>query len=254
MSKSFILSSAAALFLVGCASTAPTSQSPVGSGNGATTADRVSAATAGSSAWMALGTEPFWNVEVTQARINYTDADGRRMVVANPGGQAMSNGKRYVTSEIVIQTTLRPCSDGMSDRVYAETVHVEAGGRSLHGCGGAVLPPTSLVDTSWRIISINGEPIPPNGDRAATINFLDGRTNASVGCNSMNGAYSSTTTSVTIDPMIQTEMMCQGGNIMAHEAKLARILNGTLALQFNAREQLTLSAPNGDNVVLQRSH
>jgi heat shock protein HslJ len=254
MPKSFLLCGAVGLLVAGCVSTPPATQPPVGSGSGLTTADRVSAATAASAAWMALGTEPFWNVEVTQTRINYADADGRQIAVANPGAQPAAAGKTYTTNEIVIAITPQPCSDGMSDRIYADTVRVEAAGRSLQGCGGAVLPPTTLTNTNWRIVSIDGQVLPTSADRPASMRFTDNRVTASVGCNSMSGQYTSANNQLTVAEVAQTEMMCQGDNIMAREAHLSRLLQGPLSVHFNAREQLVLTAPNGGNVVLQRAH
>lgn len=90
-------------------------------------------------AYFALGTEPFWNVEITASRILYHDAAGQRLSVANPGPRASFNGERYVTEQLTVDVTHVPCSDGMSDRRYADSVLVQVNGRDLRGCGGAVL-------------------------------------------------------------------------------------------------------------------
>ena len=96
-------------------------------------------------AYLALGTEPFWSVEITDGRMAYNDADNRSVRVANPGARPSFNGRRYVSPRMTVDITATPCSDGMSDRRYADTVLVAVDGRYLRGCGGRVLPPEQLT-------------------------------------------------------------------------------------------------------------
>lgn len=90
-------------------------------------------------AYRALGTEPFWSVTLGGGRLRYDDPEGRVIDAAAPAARPSFNGERYVTPRLTLDITHSPCSDGMSDRTYPDTVLVIADGRELRGCGG---PPT----------------------------------------------------------------------------------------------------------------
>ena len=80
-------------------------------------------------AYMALGTEPGWTLEITPARLAYNgDYGATRIAVANPGARPSFNGERYVTDRLTVDVTHSACSDGMSDRRYRDTVTVTADG------------------------------------------------------------------------------------------------------------------------------
>lgn len=190
-------------------------------------------------AWFALGTEPFWNVEITAARILYHDADGRRITVANPGARASLNGERYVTEQLTIDVTHGACQDGMSERLYADTVTVEAAGRHLRGCGGRVLPPSHLDGTSWRIIIIEGAPPVPGRD-AAELRFAGNRISGTVGCNQLSGIFTSDGVRLTVSQLTSTRMACEPA-LMAQESRLIALLGQSLAMRVDARGRLILT-------------
>jgi uncharacterized membrane protein len=88
----------------------------------------------------ALGTEPFWAVEVT---------DGTRLVLKRPDhpdamfeapGATISPGRAVWTARAADARTMTltlfvsDCSDGMSDRRYPMTAEVELNGETLRGC------------------------------------------------------------------------------------------------------------------------
>src|SRR3546814_4452073 len=65
-------------------------------------------------AYMALGTEPGWTLEITPDRLNYDGDYGEtKIVVANPGARPSVNGERYVTDRLAVDVTHAECSDGM---------------------------------------------------------------------------------------------------------------------------------------------
>lgn len=205
-------------------------------------------------AWFALGTEPFWNVEITAARIVYHDADGRRISVVNPGARPSLNGERYVTPQITVDVTRGTCGDGMSERSYGDTVIVEAGGRTLHGCGGRVLPPTHLDGTSWRILSIEGA-APFAGHRPASLQFAGNRISGGIGCNNLSGAFTSDGNRLTVTQLVSTRMACESA-LMAQEARLIALLGQSLAMRFDGRGRMTLIGGTNANpdaqIVLER--
>jgi len=87
----------------------------------------------------ALGTEPFWGVEIRSDEIVFTGVDRPEFRAPNPGARlqgavAIIAARDAAGLELVI--TLRPdqCSDGMSDFVYPLGAEVVFGGETLRGC------------------------------------------------------------------------------------------------------------------------
>jgi len=100
----------------------------------------------------ALGTEPFWSVEITQDALIYTRVDQPAQRAPNRGATVQGTVATYVTTtdlnealNLVLIAT--ECSDGMSDRVYPLTVKVEIGDDELNGCAAAsstlTVPPSA---------------------------------------------------------------------------------------------------------------
>jgi len=140
-------------------------------------------------AYMALGTEPGWTLEITPSRLNYDGDYGEtKIMVPNPGAKPSFNGERYVTERLTVDITHAGCSDGMSDRRYRDTVTVTADGKTVKGCGGKILPPTGLAGTNWTFVSIGGTPVV--ADRPTALQFDGDRLSGSAGCNRFSGTYS----------------------------------------------------------------
>ena len=110
--------------------------------------------------YRAVGTEPFWNVTIEGGQMRYERIGERGFSVPAPTPRTSFNGHRYETPRLTLDITHVQCSDGMSDRVYADRVMVTVGGEILRGCGGAILPPADLAGSSWRIVAIDGEAVP----------------------------------------------------------------------------------------------
>lgn len=98
----------------------------------------------------ALGTEPFWSVEISQDALIYTRVDQPTQRAPNRGATVQGTVATYVTTtdlnealNVVLIAT--ECSDGMSDRVYPLTVKVEIGDDELTGCAAAT---STLVSPS----------------------------------------------------------------------------------------------------------
>ena len=90
----------------------------------------------------ALGTEPFWSVELTGTELVYTTPEppAQRAPQPDPVVQGTTATWEAETAE---GTTLRviliatECSDGMSDRTYPLTALVKVGDRDLTGCAAS---------------------------------------------------------------------------------------------------------------------
>ena len=90
----------------------------------------------------ALGTEPFWSVEITPDGLIYTRMDQPTQRAPNRGATVQGTVATYATStdlntamNVVLIAT--ECSDGMSDRTYPLTARVEIGDDTLSGCAAS---------------------------------------------------------------------------------------------------------------------
>lgn len=189
-----------------------------------------SAAAQPSAPYRAVGTEPFWSVTIDRGRMTYDDPEGRRVSVRTPRARPMRLGRRYETPRLSV-TILRgqECSDGMSDRRYADRVRVHVDGRRLEGCGGAVLAPATLANTSWEMVSINGRAVP--GGERYRVEFGTDRISGKAGCNSFGGAYRVGRDGFQAGPLAMTRMACPGP-AMEHEQAFARLLAGRVRLLY----------------------
>lgn len=182
---------------------------------------------AGPARYRALGTEPFWSVTLTNGRMRYDDPAGKVIDVPAPTARPSFNGERYVSDRLTLDITHTPCSDGMSDRRYPDTVLVIADGRELKGCGMPADDGDALVGQEWRVNAIDGAT--PPGPRPAMLNFAEGRISGTTGCNRVMGSYSLTGDRLTLDGVATTRMACPGA-AMEQEARITQILRGPLTV------------------------
>lgn len=202
-------------------------------------------------AYMALGTEPGWTLEVTRERLNYAGDYGETRIVApNPGARATAGGETYATDRLSVEVVRGECSDGMSDRRYADTVTVIADGKTVTGCGGAVLPPGDLAGTSWTFVSIAG--IAVASDRPTSLMFEADRLSGSAGCNRFSGGYSIIDRTLTAGPLTATEMACPGAG-MTQENAFFDLMRGSVRLSFPSDGTLKITGAHGKTAVLKRA-
>lgn len=93
----------------------------------------------GESTYRAIGTEPFWDLEIGRDLI-FTDR-GNNVSVSQPAPQPIQGtaGPIYRTDRLEVNIVHRQCSDGMSDRSYPDTVDVRVDGRQRYrGCGAPI--------------------------------------------------------------------------------------------------------------------
>lgn len=200
-------------------------------------------------AYMALGTEPGWTLEITDARLNYTgDYGATRIAVSNPGGSLDPNFRSYTTDRLKITIVHRICSDGMSDRRYADTVRVVADGKTVQGCGGKVLPPDTLAGSSWTFVSIGG--IAVTRDRPTSLQFNGDQMSGSAGCNHFSARYTATGSTLSAGPLTATEMACPG---MELEQTFFKLMATTVNLVFADDGTLILTGSGDRTAVLRRA-
>jgi uncharacterized membrane protein len=191
--------------------------------------------------YRALGTEPFWSVTVAAGRMTFESPDGPPVSMPAPPPRATANGRRYETSRLTMDVARGECSDGMSDRRYADTVTVRMDGRTLNGCGGEILPPASLADTSWSIVEIDGTPV---GGEAYHLHFTADRLSGQAGCNRFSGTYERTDGTLAAGPIMATRMACPGPR-MEHERRVLELLAGMVRIEHPDGDTLLLSGSGG---------
>ncbi len=201
--------------------------------------------------YMALGTEPGWTLRITPSRLEYDGDYGEtKIAVPNPGAKPGVNGERYVTGRLTVDVTHGECSDGMSDRRYADTVTVVADGKTVKGCGGGILPPADLAGTSWTFVSIGGTPVAT--DRPTSLQFDGGRMSGSAGCNRFSGGYAVDGTTLKAGPLMATEMACPGAG-MTQEAAFFALMAAPVGLTFADDGTLILTGGEGRTAILRRA-
>ena len=192
-------------------------------------------------AYRAIGTEPFWSVTIDNGQMVYDSPDGPKLTVPAPAPRTSFNGHRYETPRLIVDVTHGQCSDGMSDRVYADTVRVNVDGRELKGCGGAVTETMGLAGTNWSISAIDGEAV---SEEDYFLNFAGDRLNGKAGCNSFSGNYQLSDFSLSTGPLAVTRMACPGER-MAHEAKALAALQGPVRIEQKSGDTLLLRSEGG---------
>lgn len=199
--------------------------------------------------YRALGTEPFWSVTIADGRMRYERAGERGFTVPAPEPRTSFNGHRYQTARLTLDITHLQCSDGMSDRVYADTVMAMVDGETLRGCGGAILPPANLAGTSWSIVAIDGDAVPQTP--AYFLNFEGRRLGGKAGCNGFGGPYEVTGRTLVPGAIAATRMACPR-SAMDHERRALAILQGPIQLDFRGGDTLILRGQAG-TITLRRS-
>src|SRR5690606_23169097 len=120
--------------------------------------------------YRAAGTEPFWGLTIGQRTMRFEAPSRQPVEVATPKVIHGFAGVMYKTRRVDVNILHRPCSDGMSDRRYPDSVTVTVDGRRFEGCGGLpAIAATTPVTGDWRIVSIGGKA--PVRGTTMTLNF-----------------------------------------------------------------------------------
>lgn len=90
----------------------------------------------------ALGTEPFWAVELTGTEMVYSGVDRPEQRVPQPkaviqGTTATFEGVTGAGATLSVMLAATECSDGMSDRTYPLSAIVRIGDETLTGCAAS---------------------------------------------------------------------------------------------------------------------
>ncbi|HEV2818826.1 MAG TPA: hypothetical protein VGW40_16585 [Allosphingosinicella sp.] len=86
--------------------------------------------------YRAHGTEPFWALTIAGGQMIYQPMEGPSVTEALPARAPIADGYLYAGNRLTVEVSHRPCSNGMSDETFADTVRVTVAGQILNGCGG----------------------------------------------------------------------------------------------------------------------
>ena len=183
---------------------------------------------AGPVLYKAVGTEPGWSLTVRPARMDYAGDYGQvNLAEPTPPDFKATHGT-FRSGKLQVTISPGPCSDGMSDLTYRQTVRVTADGRTVSGCGGGTIASNTLAGTNWIVVAINGNPAPAGP--TYYVRFGDKDISAKFGCNSIGGQYRANGDHLNIGNLIGTQMAC-GEPAMSLER------DGTIALRGNVRAE-----------------
>lgn len=203
--------------------------------------------------YRASGTEPFWSLSIGAKTMRF-EAPGRP-TVAVPTPKVIHGfaGEIWQTRRINVNTNHRPCSDGMSDRTYPDTVTVTVDGRSFKGCGGEprVQAPTSVIDGNWRVESLNGRPVARG--TSPSVSFENGRISGNASCNRFTGSYNFARGRLTAGPLASTRMACTDRARNQQETAILSVLGERLTVSGNRQGKLVLTGTRGRTLTLVRA-
>jgi len=192
-------------------------------------------------AYKAVGTEPGWALTIDGATMIYLGDYGEVKISEPTPANFRARPGRYAGKRLQLTIAPGPCSDGMSDLVYRQTVQLVADGKAVDGCGGGTVAPDGLAGTSWIVTAINGRATP--GGQNYFLNFAASDLSAKFGCNGIGGGFHLNGDHLSTTNLVQTEMACPGpamtferlgGAVLSSNMRVERISGETMRLVSEA--------------------
>ncbi len=138
-------------------------------------------------AYRAVGTEPGWALTINGPTMTYQGDYGSVKISESTPADFRPVPGTYFSPRLKLTIAAGPCSDGMSDLIYRQTVRLIADGNKVEGCGGGTVTPGGLAGTGWTVTAINGRVTP--GGQDYFISFTADALSARFGCNSIGGSW-----------------------------------------------------------------
>lgn len=197
---------------------------------------------AGPILYKAVGNEPGWSLTVRSARMDYAGDYGAVTIVEPTPPDFRAAHGSYRSGKLKLTISPGPCSDGMSNLVYRQTVKVTADGRTVSGCGGGTIAPNTLARTSWAVTAVNGKPTPIQGDYHVRFAVRD--ISARFGCNSIGGQYSLNGDHLAVRNLAQTAMGCPEPSA-TFEREASAVLRSNIRVERISGERMRLVSEAG---------
>lgn len=174
----------------------------------------------------AVGTEPFWGLEVSERDVKFTHPDSKEnLVFPNIHLEKLEENKKLTymnkTHSLTISIIPGECSDGMSEQRYSHKVSLElietAVGQATEYNGCAMFMADPKLTKIWILKTMQGNGITKE-DFANEMPYLDFIAEKSMfagfgGCNSINGKMKvNTGNRIQFMDITSTKMMCEKDN------------------------------------------
>jgi heat shock protein HslJ len=201
----------------------------------------------------ATGNEPGWRLDIAGGEISLLTNFGQdRFVAATPPAQVTGDTTQYVArtaeGEMTVTIIDRLCVDTMSGMPHPQTVTVQSGGRTLHGCGGE--PASLLRGAEWTVTRIGT--VAAAAEPRVTLEFgVDGRVTGKAPCNRFSGRYALTGEGLGITEIAGTRMACPAP-LMHQEQEFFAALAGVRGFSIPAPGRLLLQSGDGRDVEARR--
>jgi len=156
--------------------------------------------------YKAVGTEPGWALTIDGDTMNYEGDYGSVKISEPTPADFRAAPGTYAARRLTLTIAPGPCSDGMSDLTYRDTVTLVADDKNVSGCGGGTVTPASLAGTNWTVTAINGRKTP--GGPGYFLNLEGSKLSAKFGCNSIGGQFRENGDHLSTSELIQTQMGC----------------------------------------------
>lgn len=174
----------------------------------------------------AIGTEPFWGVEISEKELKFTALGTEKGIIfPNEDLQKFQEDKKITfatkTHMLIIEAKPGECSDEMSDQRYSHKVVVtlidEITGEvsENYGCGQFFADPQ--LSKIWMLKTLRGQEISAkdSGDQVPYIEFVGEKNmfTGFAGCNQINGKMRPNTENrLQLIDIASTRMMCEPEN------------------------------------------
>lgn len=167
-----------------------------------------------------IGTEPFWNIEISEEKISYSQIDGAKIEFPYnlPLIDKFAETRIYKTvngnGSILIKLTKGSCSDGMSDKIYeynAEVEIIQFKKTTKHkGCGYFVA--NDLLSGTWFLSQIKSKKISNN--QISVVPFIEfdlenNRVSGNASCNGFSSSFILKNDKISFKEILLTRMFCE---------------------------------------------
>ncbi len=192
----------------------------------------------------AMGTEPFWNIEVSEKEIKFTKLGNEKGIVfPNEGFDTLYEDMKLSftnkTHMLTLMATPGECSDGMSDKLFSHKVNVslidaESGEvEEYNGCGQFFVDPQ--LSKIWILKTLLDQDISAKdfSNEIPYIEFIGEKNIFSgfAGCNRINGKMQPNTDNrLQLIDIASTKMMCEPEN---KEEQFLKVLSKIGAYKFD---------------------
>ncbi len=201
----------------------------------------------------AMGTEPFWNIEISEKEVKFTELGNEKGIIFPNENLQMFQEDNKITfatksHTLVIDAKSAECSDGMSDIVYSHKVtatlidEVTGEVKENYGCGQFFTHPQ--LSKIWFLKTFREQEFDKKNfnDEIPYVEFIGQKNmfSAFAGCNRINGKMQANTENrLQLIDIASTKMMCGPDN---REQEFINVLAKVGAYKFDGDTLILMDA------------